>query len=46
MLVTLDRAANQKVLKQVLGKNDYKKYLKSPISLLEKEGKSIVERTV
>lgn len=35
MLVTLDRAANQKLLKQVLGHKDYKKYLKNPIELLE-----------
>jgi len=35
MLVTLDRAANQKMLKQVLGASDYKRYMKNPISLLE-----------
>jgi hypothetical protein len=35
MLVTLDRASNQKMLKQVLGHADYKKYLTNPIGLLE-----------
>lgn len=35
MLVTLDRATNQKRLKQVMGKKDFAQYLKNPIKILE-----------
>jgi hypothetical protein len=34
-LVTLDRATNQKMLKQVLGHKDFAQYIKNPIKLLE-----------